>query len=67
MVKWAIQREDERWLGRDYGWTLRQERILRFNASCEAEEQAVRLITSGISCHTVAVPDEPQAAHEDGQ
>jgi len=59
MVKWAIQRADERWLAVDYGWTLRSDGMLRFRASSEAEEQTARLVTSGIPCHAVAVGDEP--------
>jgi len=59
MVKWAIQRADECWLAMDYGWTLRKDGMLRFKAVSEADEQAMRLNTSGIPCHTVAVSDDP--------
>jgi len=59
MDSWAIQRADERWLARDYGWTLRKDGMLRFKAVSEADEQAMRLNTSGIACHAVAVSDEP--------
>lgn len=60
MVRWAIQRADERWLAIDYGWTVRQDGVLRFKAPSEAEEQTARLVTSGVPCHTVAVSDEPK-------
>jgi len=33
--------------------------MLRFKAISEADEQALRLVTSGVPCHTVAVSDEP--------
>ena len=67
MISWAIQRADEQWLAMDYGWTLRQDGMLRFKASCEAEEQTVRLLTSGVPCHTVAVPDEPRKEPSDAR
>ncbi len=65
MVKWAVQRADERWLAMDYGWTIRADGMLRFKAVSEADEQAVRLVTSGIPCHTVAVGGEPNDPSSD--
>ena len=61
MVMWAIQRADERWLAIDYGWTTRPDSMLRFRYTYEGEEQVVRLVTSGVACHTVAVSDSPRA------
>lgn len=61
MVMWAIQRADERWLAVDYGWTAGPDGMLRFRHSYEGEEQVVRLITSGVACHTVAVSDSLRA------
>jgi hypothetical protein len=62
MVMWAIQRADERWLAIDYGWTTSPDGVLRFRYSYEGEEQVVRLMTSGVACHTVAVSNWPRAA-----
>jgi len=61
MVMWAIQRADERWLALDYGWTARPDGTLRFRQSLEADEQVLRITTSGVACRAVAVADSPRA------
>ncbi len=59
MTHWAIQRADQRWLAKDYGWTDQPEGVLRFRTLQEAEEQGIRLSTSGIACCTVAASETP--------